>query len=94
MKDNKPPLVLLHGWAAGSGCFHANVSEMAPDRSIMMVDLPGFAESDRPKFSAEPEDQDRFDLKKLINTLKSRKKFKVDPYVSGLKLSRKFLMKN
>lgn len=63
LKDNKPPLVLLHGWAAGSGCFHANVSEMAPDRSIMMVDLPGFAESDRPKFSDEPEDQDRFDFK-------------------------------
>ena len=93
MKDNKPPLVLLHGWAAGSGCFHANVSEMAPDRSIMMVDLPGFAESDRPQFSDEPEDQDRFDFK-VINTLRLRKMFKVDPYVSGLKLSLKFLMKN
>jgi len=55
LSEEKPPLVLLHGWAAGAGCFFRNASGMAPDRSILMIDLPGFAESGRPKFSDEPE---------------------------------------
>jgi len=32
LKNNKAPLVLLHGWVAGTGCFYKNVAEMASDR--------------------------------------------------------------
>ena len=28
---------------------------MAADRSLMLIDLPGFAESDRPEFGSDPE---------------------------------------
>ena len=28
---------------------------MAPDRSVLMIDLPGFGESDRPVFGSDPE---------------------------------------
>lgn len=56
LKNEKPPLVLLHGWAAGAGCFFRNVKGLAPERSVLMIDLPGFAESDRPEFSDQPEE--------------------------------------
>ena len=52
---DKPPLVLIHGYAAGAGCFFRNVQEMAADRAILMIDIPGFGESDRPVFTDEPE---------------------------------------
>ena len=32
LKTEKPPLVLLHGWVAGTGCFYKNVADMASDR--------------------------------------------------------------
>ena len=47
---DKVPLVLLHGWGAGSGCFFKNIAEMAPDRPVLLIDLPGFAESERIDF--------------------------------------------
>ena len=53
----KPPLVLLHGWGAGAGCFFKNIQEMANDRSILLIDLPGFGESERHEFSDEPEQE-------------------------------------
>ena len=46
----KPPLVLLHGWGAGSGCFFKNIEHMAPDRPVLLIDLPGFGESERIDF--------------------------------------------
>ena len=32
LKNEKAPLVLLHGWVAGTGCFYKNVADMATDR--------------------------------------------------------------
>ena len=37
------------------GCFFRNIQDMAADRSVMLIDLPGFAESDRPEFGPNPE---------------------------------------
>ena len=34
----------------GAGCFFKNIAEMAPDRPILLIDLPGFAESERIDF--------------------------------------------
>ena len=55
MKSVKSPVVLIHGWAAGAGCFFKNVGDIAPDRALLLIDLPGFGESCRPKFSEDPE---------------------------------------
>merc|ERR1719228_2893967 len=55
LKSNKSPLVLIHGWAAGAGCFFKNVADLAKDRALLLIDIPGFAESDRPEFSEKPE---------------------------------------
>ena len=64
---DKPPLVLLHGWGAGSGCFFKNIHEMAADRPILLIDLPGFGESERIEFSEEPESDWLAALKAVIN---------------------------
>ena len=66
-EDDKPPLVLLHGWGAGSGCFFKNIHEMAADRPILLIDLPGFGESERIEFSEEPESDWLAALKVVIN---------------------------
>lgn len=56
LKNVKFPLVLIHGYGAGSGCFFRNAKGIASDRAVLMIDIPGFGESDRPQFSNEPED--------------------------------------
>ena len=34
----------------GAGCFFKNIAEMAPDRPVLLIDLPGFGESERIDF--------------------------------------------
>ena len=50
--------MLLHGWGAGSGCFFRNVADMAPDRAILLIDLPGFGESDRTMLNEQDPESD------------------------------------
>jgi len=50
------PLVLLHGWVAGSGCFFRNVQSLASNRAVLLIDLPGFGESERHTFGENPEE--------------------------------------
>ena len=42
LRLEKPPLVLLKGYALGSGPFCRNVEDMARDRAMLMVDVSGF----------------------------------------------------
>jgi len=46
-----PPLVMLHGWGTGSGCFFKNVAHI--NAPVMLVDLPGFGHSERKDFGTE-----------------------------------------
>ena len=59
-KDLKStPLVMLHGWGTGSGCFFRNVSHI--EAPVMLVDLPGFGHSERKEFGTE----DPFEIESL-----------------------------
>ncbi len=54
------PLVFIHGFASGLGLFVLNYDELAKDRQVFAIDLLGFGQSSRPKFSSdakEAEDQ-------------------------------------
>jgi len=47
LKNQKPPLVLLHGWGAGTGYYFKFNKFIARDRAVLYIDLPGFGESER-----------------------------------------------
>jgi len=67
IKHDKP-LVLLHGWGAGSGCFFKNIEKMACDRPVMLIDVPGFGESERIVFNeSNPEDDWIETIKNVID---------------------------
>ena len=50
---------------------------MAPDRPVLLIDLPGFAESERIDFGDEPEEVWADALKRVIDTggLETSKQF-------------------
>ncbi|MGS2724371.1 malonyl-ACP O-methyltransferase BioC [Porticoccus sp. GXU_MW_L64] len=43
--ETEVPLVLLHGWGAGSGIFAEFAQSLAQQRPVVLVDLPGFGNS-------------------------------------------------
>ncbi len=57
--EDKVPLVLVHGMAAGVAFFALNVGELSRERPVYAFDLPGFARSSRPKFSGKAPDAER-----------------------------------
>ena len=44
------------------------LADMAPDRPVLLIDLPGFAESERIDFGDEPEEVWADALKRVIDT--------------------------
>lgn len=49
------PIVLLHGFGAGSAFWAMNLEELAQDNPVYAFDTLGFAKSSRPAFSNDPE---------------------------------------
>lgn len=48
------PIVLLHGFGAGSAFFAMNMEDLAQDNPVYAIDILGFARSSRPEFSYDP----------------------------------------
>jgi pimeloyl-ACP methyl ester carboxylesterase len=58
LEGEHPPLVLLHGLLVTHHEFRGIIDELASDRRVLALDLPGCGESDRPA----PEDADDYGL--------------------------------
>lgn len=54
-ESEKVPIVLMHGFGAGSAFFAMNLEELAVENPVYAFDTLGFARSSRPAFSYEPE---------------------------------------
>ena len=54
-EEEKPPLVLLHGFGCGILQFYKNLDHLHSDRRLYALDLPGFARSTRIPFPADAE---------------------------------------
>lgn len=53
------PLVMVHGFAAGSGIWIMNFDSLCSNRQVYSFDLLGFGRSDRPKISNAPEEVEK-----------------------------------
>lgn len=49
------PIILLHGFGAGSAFFAMNLEDLAVNHPVYALDILGFARSSRPEFSYDPE---------------------------------------
>ncbi len=49
----RTPLVLVHGFASGTGLWAMNLDELSKRQSVHSVDLLGFGRSSRPQFSSD-----------------------------------------
>ncbi len=47
--DNKPDILMLHGWGANIKLFSQIINHLSPYFRVIALDLPGFGESDEPK---------------------------------------------
>ena len=54
-EEEKPPLVLLHGFGCGIPQFYKNLDHLHSDRRLYALDLPGFARSTRVPFPVDAE---------------------------------------
>lgn len=63
-----PPLLLVHGLGRfGKADYYPLLESLAADRQVLVVDLPGFAQSSRGNFAYRPEDYARF-LAHVVDT--------------------------
>lgn len=52
-----PPLILLHGFAAGVGFWICNLKDLSSKYTVYALDLPGFGRSTRKSFIAKEEEE-------------------------------------
>jgi hypothetical protein len=57
--STKLPLVMIHGMGAGLAFYALNFDELAKNRTVYAIDLPGFARSSRCKFNSKPEEAEK-----------------------------------
>ncbi len=50
-KGSGSPVLLLHGWGQSSACFDAIIDELSKTKEVYALDLPGFGDSDEPKYA-------------------------------------------
>ncbi|GFR71868.1 1-acylglycerol-3-phosphate O-acyltransferase ABHD5 [Elysia marginata] len=50
------PLVMLHGFGGGSNMFLNNIDDLAKERNVILIDLPGFGLSSRPNLRSKKQD--------------------------------------
>lgn len=50
-----PPLVMVHGFGCGLGCFYRNFDTLASNRRLFAFDVLGFGRSSRVSFGTDPE---------------------------------------
>jgi len=54
-RDERVPLVMVHGMGAGLAMFVLNLAALAANRTVYAIDLPGFGRSSRVRFSSDPD---------------------------------------
>jgi len=59
INDDKPPLVLLHGFGRGIGLWALNLDGLSENRTVYAFDMLGFGQSSRPKFAKTPEEAEQ-----------------------------------
>lgn len=54
-ESKNTPIVMVHGFGAGSAFWAMNLEEISKDHPVYAFDSLGFARSSRPEFSDDPE---------------------------------------
>ena len=54
----RPPLLLVHGFAAGAGFWMWNIDALSKNQNVYAIDLLGFARSSRPIFPTDSSEVD------------------------------------
>jgi len=60
-----PPLLMIHGFAAGSGFWMWNLDALSKTRNVYAIDLLGFARSSRPAFPDVSEEVDELFIQSI-----------------------------
>lgn len=55
-ESKNTPIVLLHGFGAGSAFWAMNLEELSQDHPVYALDTLGFARSSRPEFAEDPKE--------------------------------------
>jgi pimeloyl-ACP methyl ester carboxylesterase len=55
-ESENTPIVMVHGFGAGSAFWAMNLEEISKDHPVYAFDSLGFARSSRPEFSDDPEE--------------------------------------
>jgi len=59
-EEDRLPVLLLHGFAAGVGFWTLNLDEISQKQKVYAIDLLGFGRSSRPNFPSDSADAEKF----------------------------------
>ncbi|KAL3673376.1 hypothetical protein V7S43_001091 [Phytophthora oleae] len=80
-EETKPPLVLLHGYAAGNALWACNFEELSQHYDVYAVEWLGTGKSDRPKFASYEWEYVNDVMVEALE--KWRKELKIDKFYLG-----------